>query len=103
MKPNKFSLDFDDEINENSNSKAINKEKLDAFAKGAVTHSTNLLIKEERNWRDEDPYAEPSFRTTLRLNLYELGLLKEAAKKHSRSINSRIRIALVKELEKTIL
>lgn len=102
MKPNKFSLDFDNEIGENTESETIDKAKLEAFAKGAITHSTKLARKEAKSWRDEDPYAEPSITTTLRLNAYEFGLLKEASKKQARSVNSTIRIALVNEL-KTIV
>lgn len=76
----------------------IDKEKLDDFAKGATTHSTHL-VDEEKKWSDEDPYAEPSFVTTLRLNAYEVGLVKAAAKEQSRSKNSLIRTVLVQGLK----
>lgn len=98
MKPNKFSLDFGNDFNENKNLETIDKDKLDAFVKGAVTHSTNLVV-EEKKWSDEDPYAEPIFTTTLRLNAYEVGLVKAAAKQQARSKNSLIRTVLVQGLK----
>ena len=99
MNTGKFTLDFEDTVDVES--KSIDKEKLDAFAKGATMHSTNLMIKEKK-WSDEDPYAEPNFVTTLRLNAYEVGLVKEAAKQQSRSKNSLIRTVLVQGLKEIV-
>ena len=97
MKTKKFSLDFMDDTDVVIADHKIDKDKLDAFAKGAITHSTVL---NKNTWKEEDPYADPNFTTTLRLNAYEVGLLKDIARKESRSMNSLIRIVLVRELEK---
>ncbi len=96
MKTSKFTLDFEEAVE--FESIAMDKEKLDAFVKGATTHSTNLVV-EEKKWNDEDPYAEPIFVTTLRLNAYEVGLVKEASKQQARSKNSVIRTVLVQGLK----
>lgn len=101
MKGNRFSLDLEDNPYSSVDESEIDKGKLDAFAKGASSHSTNMVLN-KNGWKDEDPYAEPSFTTTLRLNAYEVGLLREAAKKEARSMNNLIRKIIVQELEKVI-
>lgn len=101
MKGNRFSLDFEDNSYATIDESEVDKAKLEAFAKGASSHSTNMVLT-KNSWRNEDPYADPSFTTTLRLNAYEVGLLREAAKKEARSMNNLIRKIIVKELEKFI-
>lgn len=101
MKGNRFSLDFEDNSSVSMDGSEVDKAKLEAFARGASSHSTNMVLN-KTSWRNEDPYADPSFTTTLRLNAYEVGLLREAAKKEARSLNNLIRKIIVQELEKII-
>ena len=101
MSKSKFSLDINEYINETDNlSNKVDKEALQAFAKGALEHDTSA--KKITPWRNEDPYALPDYNFRLRLNKYQIGLLKHAAKIEKRSLSNMIKTILLNELEKYI-
>jgi len=98
MNKSKFSLDVES-INETGNlSNKIDKEALQAFAKGALEHDAS--DKKISQWRNEDPYALPDYNFRLRLNKYQIGLLRHAAKIEKRSLSNMIKSILLNELEK---
>ena len=100
MNKSKFSLDVES-INETGNlSNKIDKEALQAFAKGALEHDAS--DKKISQWRNEDPYALPDYNFRLRLNKYQIGLLRHAAKIEKRSLSNMIKSILLNELEKHI-
>ena len=98
MNKSKFSLDVES-INGTGNlSNKIDKEALQAFAKGALEHDAS--DKKISQWRNEDPYALPDYNFRLRLNKYQIGLLRHAAKIEKRSLSNMIKSILLNELEK---
>ncbi|MCP5378625.1 MAG: hypothetical protein H6910_06435 [Rickettsiaceae bacterium] len=98
MNKSKFSLDVES-INETGNlSNKIDKEALQAFAKGALEHDAS--DKKISPWQNEDPYALPDYNFRLRLNKYQIGLLRHAAKIEKRSLSNMIKSILLNELEK---
>lgn len=98
MNKSKFSLDVES-INETENlSNKIDKEALQAFAKGALEHDAS--DKKISPWQNEDPYALPDYNFRLRLNKYQIGLLRHAAKIEKRSLSNMIKSILLNELEK---
>jgi hypothetical protein len=100
MNKSKFSLDIES-INETENiSNKIDKEALQAFAKGALEHDAS--DKKINQWQNEDPYALPDYNFRLRLNKYQIGLLRHAAKIEKRSLSNMIKSILLNELEKHI-
>lgn len=101
MNKSKFSLEIDEYIKETDDlSKKVDKEALQAFAKGALEH--NVSDKKITHWRSEDPYAVPDYNFRLRLNKYQIGLLKHAAKIEKRSLSNMIKSILLNELEKYV-
>jgi hypothetical protein len=100
MNKSKFSLDVES-INGTGNlSNKIDKEALQAFAKGALEHDAS--DKKINPWQNEDPYALPDYNFRLRLNKYQIGLLRYAAKIEKRSLSNMIKSILLNELEKYI-
>ena len=100
MNKSKFSLDVES-INETGNlSNKIDKQALQAFAKGALEHDAS--DKKISPWQNEDPYALPDYNFRLRLNKYQIGLLRHAAKIEKRSLSNMIKSILLNELEKYI-
>jgi hypothetical protein len=101
MTKSKFSLDVE-HINESENLAVnkVDKEALQAFAKGALEHDT--CNKKISQWRNEDPYALPDYNFRLRLNKYQIGLLKHAAKIEKRSLSNMVKSILLNELEKYV-
>ena len=98
MNKSKFSLDVES-INGTGNlSNKIDKEALQAFAKGALEHDAS--DKKISPWQNEDPYALPDYNFRLRLNKYQIGLLRYAAKIEKRSLSNMIKSILLNELEK---
>ena len=98
MNKSKFSLDVES-INETGNlSNKIDKEALQAFAKGALEHDAS--DKKISPWQNENPYALPDYNFRLRLNKYQIGLLRHAAKIEKRSLSNMIKSILLNELEK---
>ncbi|WPX99790.1 hypothetical protein Megpolyxen_01695 (plasmid) [Candidatus Megaera polyxenophila] len=98
MNKSKFSLDVES-INGTGNlSNKIDKEALQAFAKGALEHDAS--DKKINPWQNEDPYALPDYNFRLRLNKYQIGLLRYAAKIEKRSLSNMIKSILLNELEK---
>lgn len=98
MNKSRFSLDVES-INETENlSNKIDKEALQAFAKGALEHDAG--DKKISQWQNEDPYALPDYNFRLRLNKYQIGLLRHAAKIEKRSLSNMIKSILLNELEK---
>lgn len=98
MNKSKFSLDVES-INGTGNlSNKIDKEALQAFAKGALEHDAS--DKKISPWQNEDPYALPDYNFRLRLNKYQIGLLRHAAKIEKRSLSNMIKSILLNELEK---
>jgi len=98
MNKSRFSLDVES-INETGNlSNKIDKEALQAFAKGALEHDAS--DKKISPWQNEDPYALPDYNFRLRLNKYQIGLLRHAAKIEKRSLSNMIKSILLNELEK---
>ena len=72
MNKSKFSLDVES-INGTGNlSNKIDKEALQAFAKGALEHDASN--KKISPWQNEDPYALPDYNFRLRLNKSKLTL-----------------------------
>ena len=100
MTKSKFSLDIE-HINESENlSNKVDKGALQAFAKGALAHDTGN--KKISQWQNEDPYALPDYNFSLRLNKYQIGLLKHAAKIEKRSLSNMVKSILLNELEKYV-
>jgi hypothetical protein len=100
MTKSKFSLDIEG-LNETEHlTNKVDKEALQAFAKGALEHDT--CNKKISQWRNEDPYALPDYNFRLRLNKYQIGLLKHAAKIEKRSLSNMVKSILLNELEKYI-
>jgi len=98
MNKSKFSLDVES-INDTRNlSNKIDKEALQAFAKGALEHDAS--DRKISPWQNEDPYALPDYNFRLRLNKYQIGLLRHAAKIEKRSLSNMIKSILLNELEK---
>ncbi|MCA9749420.1 MAG: hypothetical protein KC414_09965 [Romboutsia sp.] len=98
MNKSKFSLDVES-INETGNlSNKIDKKALQAFVKGALEHDAS--DKKISPWQNEDPYALPDYNFRLRLNKYQIGLLRHAAKIEKRSLSNMIKSILLNELEK---
>lgn len=96
MKKSNFSLELEDE---NVLDKVIiDKEAFKTFAKGALDHST--ATKKLMHWQDEDPNALPDYNFRLRLNKYQIGLLKHVASIEKRSISNMIKSILLNQLEK---
>jgi hypothetical protein len=65
-------------------------EQVEQFVSGAGTRQV-----ETRPWAELDPDAKPSRAITLRLNEYELAILRAAAKKERRSVQSTIKVLLI--------
>jgi len=98
MNKSKFSLDVES-INDTRNlSNKIDKEALQAFAKGALEHDAS--DRKISPWQNEDPYALPDYHFRLRLNKYQIGLLRHTAKIEKRSLSNMIKSILLNELEK---
>lgn len=96
MKKSNFSLELEDE---NVLDKiSIDKEALKTFAKGALDHS--IATRKLMYWQDEDPNALPDYNFRLRLNKYQIGLLKHVASIEKRSISNMIKSILLNQLEK---
>lgn len=97
MSKSKFSLDVDDilEVQE------VDREALKKFADGALRHKIDVegIVK---NWQDEDPNELPSYNFRLRLNKYQIGLLKNVASAEKRSLSNMIKVILIGELSKRI-
>lgn len=97
MSKSKFSLDVDDivEVQE------VDREALKNFADGALRHKIDVegIVK---NWQDEDPNELPSYNFRLRLNKYQIGLLKHVASTEKRSLSNMIKVILIGELSKHI-
>jgi len=100
MTKSKFSLDIEN-INETEYlANKVDKEALQAFAKGALERDTRN--KKTNQWQNEDPYALPDYNFRLRLNKYQIGLLKHVAKMEKRSLSNMIKSILLNELEKYV-
>lgn len=100
MTKSRFSLDIE-QLNESENlANKVDKEALQAFAKGALEHDTGN--KKISQWQNEDPYALPDYNFRLRLNKYQIGLLKHAAKIEKRSLSNMVKSILLNELEKYV-
>lgn len=98
MNKSKFSLELESDEEIQSKDDQTNKEALKAFAKGAFSHSTEEIKNED--WKKENPDALPCYNFRLRLNKYQVGLLKHASKIEKRSISNLIKLTLSKSLEK---
>jgi hypothetical protein len=98
-KKQKFCIDLEDMNvdNQQSNLSVIDKNVLKAFAKGALKHE---IYTNETTWKTEDQQALPNYNLRLRLNKYQIGLLKYVAKLERRSMNNLIKKILFSELEK---
>lgn len=97
MNKSKFSLDVDDmlEVQE------IDRQALKNFADGASEHKINI-DSVVRNWKNEDPDELPSYNFRLRLNKYQIGLLKHVANAEKRSLSNMIKVILIDELSKRV-
>lgn len=96
MKKSNFSLELDDEnVLDKIN---IDKEALRTFATGALDRS--IATKKIMHWQNEDPNALPDYNFRLRLNKYQIGLLKHVASIEKRSISNMIKSILLNQLEK---
>lgn len=95
MNKSKFSLDVDDmlEVTE------VDRQALKDFAEGASGHKINI-DSGVRNWKKEDPDELPSYNFRLRLNKYQIGLLKHVANAEKRSLSNMIKVILIDELSK---
>ncbi|RYE05303.1 MAG: hypothetical protein EOP33_06675 [Rickettsiaceae bacterium] len=89
MNKSKFSLGID----------SIDQVALSNFAKGASTHNTES-IDIEGDWKKENPNDLPSYNFRLRLNKYQIGLLKHVANIEKRSLSNMIKVILTDELQK---
>jgi hypothetical protein len=98
MNKTRFSLDIEDVNETEIQSNKIDKNALKAFARGALEHDTSINKLDE--WQNEDPSALPDYNFRLRLNKYQIGLLKHVAKIEKRSLSNMIKAILLSELEK---
>lgn len=93
MNRSKFSLDMDhpNVVEE------IDRETIHKFTKGTLNRKLdNINIHE--SWQQEDPAEVPSYNFRLRLNKYQIGLLKNVAELEKRSISSMIKVILMEQL-----
>ena len=97
MNRSKFSLELEDEINDDI--KQVDKKAIKEFAKGAYKHETNI---DKEDWRNENPDELPSYNFRLRLNKYQIGMLKHVARLEKRSMSNLIKITITRELSKKI-
>jgi hypothetical protein len=100
MNKTRFSLDVEDVNETEPQLDKIDKKALKAFARGALEHDTN--INKLDDWQNEDPCALPDYNFRLRLNKYQIGLLKHVAKIEKRSLSNMIKAILLNELEKHV-
>lgn len=100
MNKTRFSLDVEDVDESKPQLDKVDKKALMAFARGASKHDTNINKFDE--WQNEDPCALPDYNFRLRLNKYQIGLLKHAAKIEKRSLSNMIKSILLSELEKYV-
>lgn len=98
MNKSKFSLELEDNINIHETDKVALKK----FAAGAITHNTDLDTSIEEDWRNEDKNGLPTYNFRLRLNKYEVGLLKYVASLEKRSMSNLIKVIINDELSKRI-
>lgn len=97
----KFSLDIDD--NEERNKNIIDRKALKAFADGAISHNTENLQKILEEQKYNDPNALPTINFRLRLNHYEVNLIKQVSKNEKRSMSNLIKSIVLNYLEKNKL
>jgi len=97
MNKSKFSLDTDKDVDVCE----IDRKALKNFAKGAVTHEL-VDISTNIDWQKEDPNELPSYNFRLRLNKYQIGLLKHVARLENRSVSNMIKVTLLTELGKKV-
>lgn len=93
MNKNKSRFTLDDL--ETSSNENINRNALREFAEGALIHSSGLV-------QNHDPNELPSYNFRLRLNNYQINLLRQVALLEKRSISNLIKFILMEELVKKI-
>ena len=93
MNKSKFSLELEDETN--TEHEEVDKSAIKKFAKGALEYTTDM-----KDWRNENPNALPSYNFRLRLNKYQIGMLKYIANLEKRSISNLIKVMLLNEFKR---
>lgn len=100
MNKTRFSLDVEEFDTTKTQLNTVDKKALKAFARGALEHDVNISKLDD--WQNEDSCALPDYNFRLRLNKYQIGLLKHVAKIEKRSLSNMIKAILFNELEKYI-
>lgn len=99
MNKSKFSLDVDDMLEVQEMDQEIDREALKNFADGALKHK-DTIEKVVKNWKNEDPDELPSYNFRLRLNKYQIALLKHVASIEKRSLSNLVKVILIDALSK---
>lgn len=101
MNKSRFSLGVDEIGDVQKVSNDVDKKALKAFAKAATTHAIDIKQSNE-SWKEEDQDALPDYNFRLRLNKYQIGLVKYIAKAEKRSLSNLVKSILLNELEKRL-
>lgn len=83
------------EILSDNNVPDINKEAVESFSKGGVEQKKITSFP----WEGLDPKAKPTYGVNLRLNEYELSLLRHVSEEEDRSQQKVLKKLLVPALE----
>ncbi|WPY01473.1 hypothetical protein Trichorick_01386 (plasmid) [Candidatus Trichorickettsia mobilis] len=101
MNKSRFSLDVEEATNAKNVNNDVDKKALKAFAKAAITHTIDIKQSNE-SWKEESPDALPDYNFRLRLNKYQIGLVKYVAKIEKRSLSNLVKSILLNELERRL-
>ena len=85
MGKSKFALEIENEVPEEK----IDKNELKKFATGLLDYK-----KDTSSWQQENPDEMPSYNFRLRLNKYQMGLLRHVANLEQRSLSNMIKVVL---------
>ena len=95
MGKSKFALEIENEVTEEK----IDKRELKKFVTGMRGYQKTVSAD---SWQQEAPDETPSYNFRLRLNKYQMGLLKHVANLERRSLSNMIKVVLIDELEKRL-
>ena len=85
-------------IDEEKPPQELDRTKIKKFASGA--HYNSQPQGNEQDWQNKNPESLPTHNFRLRLNDYQIGLLKAVARKQSRSASNLLKLILIEHLHK---
>ena len=85
-------------IDEEKLPQELDRIEIKKFTSGA--HYNSQPQCNEQDWQNKDPESLPTHNFRLRLNDYQIGLLKAVAKKQSRSASNLLKLILIEQLRK---